>query len=42
LTALKAARRDLRARDLKPMLASPSKPFSDPRWVFELKYDGYL
>jgi bifunctional non-homologous end joining protein LigD len=41
LSERKAARRDLRARDLKPMLASPSKPFSDPRWVFELKYDGY-
>ena len=23
------------------MLAMPGKPFSDPRWVFELKYDGY-
>jgi bifunctional non-homologous end joining protein LigD len=36
-----AIRRELRARDLKPMLATPGKPFSDARWVFELKYDGY-
>ncbi len=41
LRKLGAARRELRARDLKPMLAMPGKPFSDPRWVFELKYDGY-
>ena len=33
--------RELRARDLKPMLAMPGKPFSNPKWVFELKYDGY-
>jgi bifunctional non-homologous end joining protein LigD len=23
------------------MLATPGKPFSDPKWLFELKYDGY-
>lgn len=23
------------------MLATPGKPFSDPLWLFELKYDGY-
>jgi bifunctional non-homologous end joining protein LigD len=23
------------------MLATPGKPFSNPKWVFELKYDGY-
>jgi bifunctional non-homologous end joining protein LigD len=38
---LGAARREVQARDLRPMLATPGKPFSDPRWVFELKYDGY-
>ena len=41
LHELGAARRDVRARDLKPMLATPGKPFSNPKWVFELKYDGY-
>jgi bifunctional non-homologous end joining protein LigD len=41
LLELGAVRRDLRARDLKPMLATPGKPFSNPNWVFELKYDGY-
>jgi bifunctional non-homologous end joining protein LigD len=41
LRKLGAPRRELRARDLKPMLATPGKAFSDPRWVFELKYDGY-
>ena len=41
LRELKAPRRELFAKDLKPMLATPGKPFSDPRWVFELKYDGY-
>jgi bifunctional non-homologous end joining protein LigD len=34
-------RRELRAKGLKPMLATSGKPFSDARWVFELKYDGY-
>jgi bifunctional non-homologous end joining protein LigD len=41
LSKLGAASRELKARDLKPMLATPGKPFSDPKWVFELKYDGY-
>jgi bifunctional non-homologous end joining protein LigD len=27
--------------DVKPMLATPGKPFSHPDWVFEIKYDGY-
>jgi bifunctional non-homologous end joining protein LigD len=28
--------------DLRPMLAEPADaPFSDPGWLFELKYDGY-
>ena len=38
---LGAARRELDARDVRPMLATPGKPFSNPKWVFELKYDGY-
>jgi bifunctional non-homologous end joining protein LigD len=41
LRELRAPRRALKAKGLKPMLATPGKPFSDPRWVFELKYDGY-
>src|SRR5690606_26590388 len=27
--------------DIRPMLATPGRPFSDPGWVFELKHDGY-
>ncbi|HET7607799.1 MAG TPA: DNA polymerase ligase N-terminal domain-containing protein, partial [Gammaproteobacteria bacterium] len=41
LRKLGAVQRELKARDLRPMLATPGKPFSDPKWVFELKYDGY-
>ncbi len=41
LRELGAARRELDARTLRPMLATPGKPFSNPKWVFELKYDGY-
>ncbi|HEX7236705.1 MAG TPA: DNA ligase D [Gammaproteobacteria bacterium] len=41
LRKLGAVERELKARDLRPMLATPGKPFSDPKWVFELKYDGY-
>lgn len=37
----KAPQRDLSADGLRPMLATPGKPFSDPLWLFELKYDGY-
>jgi bifunctional non-homologous end joining protein LigD len=37
----RATRRDLEASTLRPMLAdSRDQPFSDPAWVFELKYDG--
>ncbi len=36
-----ARRRDVLAKDLKPMLATPGKPFAGAGWVFELKYDGY-
>lgn len=27
--------------DVEPMLATPAEPFSDPGWVYEIKYDGY-
>jgi len=27
--------------EVQPMLATPGEPFSDPNWVFEIKYDGY-
>jgi bifunctional non-homologous end joining protein LigD len=27
--------------DVKPMLATAGEPFSDPAWIFEIKYDGY-
>jgi len=34
--------RPLSPRDLKPMLATLiDKPFDDPDWVFEVKWDGY-
>jgi bifunctional non-homologous end joining protein LigD len=36
-----AKRREVAARDLRPMLATSGKAFSDPGWIFELKYDGY-
>src|SRR6185295_7317688 len=36
-----AKARDVRAKDLQHMLATPGKPFSAEGWVFELKYDGY-
>ena len=41
LSELGAKRRALAASQLRPMLATQGKPFSDPQWVFELKYDGY-
>jgi bifunctional non-homologous end joining protein LigD len=42
LARLGAARRELRAADVKLMLAETAeKPFTDPAWLFELKYDGY-
>jgi bifunctional non-homologous end joining protein LigD len=28
-------------KDVRPMLATPGKPFSHRDWVFEIKYDGY-
>jgi bifunctional non-homologous end joining protein LigD len=37
-----ATRRDVRVRDVKPMLAETRKQaFSKPGWVYEIKYDGY-
>jgi bifunctional non-homologous end joining protein LigD len=37
----RAPRSDIDAAKLRPMLASTGdRPFSDPRWLFELKYDG--
>jgi bifunctional non-homologous end joining protein LigD len=41
LRKLKAPQRELRAKGLSPMLATRGRPFTDPRWLFELKYDGY-
>jgi bifunctional non-homologous end joining protein LigD len=42
LERLGAPRREVRAADVKPMLAETGEtPFSDPEWIFELKYDGY-
>jgi bifunctional non-homologous end joining protein LigD len=42
LERLAAPRHELRASGVKLMLAETAeKPFSDPAWVFELKYDGY-
>jgi bifunctional non-homologous end joining protein LigD len=39
---LGARPRALSREDLRPMLAEPGDlPFSDPAWLFELKYDGY-
>ncbi|MBI2963955.1 MAG: DNA ligase D [Deltaproteobacteria bacterium] len=42
LAALGAARRRLRAADVRPMLAEArDRPFSGKDWLFELKYDGF-
>jgi bifunctional non-homologous end joining protein LigD len=42
LARLAAPRRELRAEGVKLMLAEVAeRPFSDPAWVFELKYDGF-
>jgi bifunctional non-homologous end joining protein LigD len=41
VAALGAPRADLRAKDVRPMLATLAEtPFSGPDWVFEIKYDG--
>ncbi len=39
--ALGARPRRLDAARVKPMLARSGEPFSDPAWVYEIKYDGY-
>ncbi|MEO0422271.1 MAG: DNA ligase D [Pseudomonadota bacterium] len=36
-----AERRRVELSAVKPMLAEPAKPFSDPAWLFEPKLDGY-
>jgi bifunctional non-homologous end joining protein LigD len=36
-----APRHEVLAKQLKPMLATPGKPFAAAGWVFEFKYDGY-
>ncbi|HUH02315.1 MAG TPA: DNA ligase D, partial [Kofleriaceae bacterium] len=42
LAGLGAPTRSVALPELAPMLCmSRERPFSDPRWVFELKYDGY-
>jgi len=42
LETLGAPRREVRAAEVKLMLAETGeKPFTDPEWLFELKYDGY-
>ncbi|GAB4519672.1 MAG: DNA ligase D [Haliangiales bacterium] len=42
LRALGAARGEVALAGLEPMLCEPgSAPFSDPEWLYELKYDGY-
>src|SRR5258706_2491815 len=42
LQALGPPRGSVRASEVQPMLAEVDpRPFSDPRWLFELKYDGF-
>jgi len=42
LGALQPPRRRVRACEVQPMLAEVQpRPFSDPAWLFELKYDGF-
>ncbi len=42
LVRLGAARQEVRAGAVKLMLAETAeKPFTDPAWLFELKYDGF-
>lgn len=42
LERLGAARQEVRAGAVKLMLAETAeKPFTDPAWLFELKYDGF-
>ncbi|HWE25052.1 MAG TPA: DNA ligase D [Myxococcales bacterium] len=42
LQASRAPRRKVHAADIQPMLAEVRpRAFSDPDWIFELKYDGF-
>ena len=42
LLSLGAPRRRVAAAEVEPMLAEVQpRPFSDPEWIFELKYDGF-
>ncbi len=41
LKKFKATNKILPVGAVKVMLAKPGKPFSDPDWVYEIKYDGY-
>jgi bifunctional non-homologous end joining protein LigD len=42
LLSLRAPRRKVHAEEIQPMLAEVRpQPFSDPGWIFELKYDGF-
>ncbi|NND60433.1 MAG: DNA ligase D [Gammaproteobacteria bacterium] len=41
ITSLALRRRPVDAAAVKPMLAKAAEPFSDPAWVYEIKYDGY-
>src|SRR5206468_7402015 len=42
LLALRPPKRQVRAADVQPMLAEVQpRPFTDPAWLFELKYDGF-
>jgi bifunctional non-homologous end joining protein LigD len=42
LQTLKPPRQRVRAAEMQPMLAEVQpKPFTDPAWLFELKYDGF-
>ncbi len=41
LEELGARRRKVVASAVRPMLAKAGTAFSDPKWVYELKYDGY-
>ena len=42
LRALSTVQKRLRAADVEPMLAEVrQRAFTDPEWIFELKYDGF-
>ncbi len=42
LRALGVPKRPMNPREVEPMLAKTAEgPFTDPDWLFELKYDGY-